>query len=494
MDQASQLRSSCFEMAPSVSEIAAQLGLPEDHPIVVEAAETQEAMEQAAARTARQLGTGDARGTADFFSRRASRNPRPHARALPPPTPDSHDGEAAAPATARGRLLQSAGAEAVRRRAKTPANRRPQPDAGKRTRSGPRKQRKAKDDDDDEMSSERPPSAESAATAPVQSDSVEDALLELEGQGDGAPMPTALFAPAPVVPKTMQIDATGDALDMLAHGVDRRCSLTRDDAPDAALTAVATEPTEAKAMDTSDASSDPHKRYKMLVSAKSLSGTPPAELLRVLDGLKPLAEAVKPGAYTRTCAVLDAGKPVGELAVKVIRSLVGLVGINDALAVFDAEDEDVAERARSREATLRADATRAKAEKERAAEEAHQAELASAKAAPKSAEQIVTALGFSFKLRDACDQRCAFRRRLATICTCKASDKWSSSMKLLEIRGTKRPELRFSGGKTFQPGGLTVLKLRLRPAGSGSGEDAVALLKKAAVAAGLKDAAAFFDS
>mmetsp|Transcript_22850 Transcript_22850/g.59666 ORF Transcript_22850/g.59666 Transcript_22850/m.59666 type:complete len:312 (+) Transcript_22850:2-937(+) len=296
------------------------------------------------------------------------------------------------------------------------------------------------------MSSERPLSAESAATAPVQSDS------------------------------------TGDALDVLAHGVDRRCSLTRKDAPDA-LTAFATEPTEAKAMDTSDESLDNWARLRKVTSVESLSKMPPSA--RVADELKLLAEAVMRGSYVNTCASLDTNQPTAALAVKVIRSLAGLVGIDDALAVFDAKEEDVVERARSREATLRADATYVKEAKARAAEEARLAALASAKAAPKSVKKVVTELGLSFKMRPKCSQACVNKRRNETglVCTCKASNSWSSSVKLVDIKGKTRVTLYFDSGTPYVVYSLSALKSRFRPAGGGSGEEAVARLQEAARAA-----------
>ena len=64
-------------------------------------------------------------------------------------------------------------------------------------------------------------------------------------------------------------------------------------------------------------------------------------------------------------------------------------------------------------------------------------------------------------------------------------------MKLLDITGKSRVKLHFSGTPVFPVRTPEAVKLRLRPAGGGSGEDVVALLKKAAVAAGLKDVAGF---
>ena len=432
------------EMAQtSAEDVAKFLGVAPDDPMVLEHLQAAGQIDDAAARTARRLGDSGATETDGWtrvLSRRAMRARATRAPAPVPPTPDSRDDEAATPATARGRLLQSAGAEAVRRRAKTPATRRPQPDAGKLTRSGPRKQRKAEDDDDDDMPP--PPPRPQAPPAPPQPSSPPRAMVE-EGN-----------------------DSTEFSWDS--------SSVSSSD---------------------SSKSLDDWARYRKCVSAESLSKMPTPELLRVADGLKLSAEASLRGAYVNTCASLDLRQPTEALAVKVIRSLAGLVSIDDALAVFDAKEEDVAERARSREATLRADATHVKEAKARAAEKARQAELASAKAAPKPVKDVVTALGFSFEVRAACSSGCNSERRWnpEAACICGASDTWSSSVKLIELKGKRQVEVFFNDDSKMKLKSRDAYKRRLRPAGGGNGEDAVALLKKAAVAAGLKDAAAFFD-
>ena len=105
----------------------------------------------------------------------------------------------------------------------------------------------------------------------------------------------------------------------------------------------------------------------------------------------------------------------------------------------------------------------------------------------------MTELGLSFKMRPKCSQACVNKRRQTLVCTCKASNSWSSSVKLVDIKGKKKVELHFDSGTPYTVYSLSALKSRFRPAGGGSGDDAVALLKKAAVAAGLKDFAAFFD-
>ena len=56
-------------------------------------------------------------------------------------------------------------------------------------------------------------------------------------------------------------------------------------------------------------------------------------------------------------------------------------------------------------------------------------------------------------------------------------------MKLLDIKGKKPVKLHFSDKTNYQVTTLGALKSRFRPAGGGSGEEAVALLQKAARAA-----------
>ena len=103
-------------------------------------------------------------------------------------------------------------------------------------------------------------------------------------------------------------------------------------------------------------------------------------------------------------------------------------------------------------------------------------------------------LNLLFEVRDACSNKCnGWRGNFPSAsCICGASDTWSSSVKLLEIKGKSKPVLIFEG-KTFKNKSLAQIKYRLRPAGGGSGDDAVTLLKKAAVAAGLETIASFFD-
>ena len=107
----------------------------------------------------------------------------------------------------------------------------------------------------------------------------------------------------------------------------------------------------------------------------------------------------------------------------------------------------------------------------------------------------MTALGFSFEVRAACSSGCNSERRWnpEAACICGASDTWSSSVKLIELKGKRQVEVFFNDDSKMKLKSRDAYKRRLRPAGGGNGEDAVALLKKAAVAAGLKDAAAFFD-
>ena len=73
------------------------------------------------------------------------------------------------------------------------------------------------------------------------------------------------------------------------------------------------------------------------------------------------------------------------------------------------------------------------------------------------------------------------------MCSCKASNSWSSSVKLVDIKGKRRAKLHFSDETIIEVFSLSVLKTRFRPAGGGSGEEAVALLQEAARAAA-KDA------
>jgi len=56
-------------------------------------------------------------------------------------------------------------------------------------------------------------------------------------------------------------------------------------------------------------------------------------------------------------------------------------------------------------------------------------------------------------------------------------------MKLVDIKGQKRPILHFDSGEEFIVSSLEALKWRLRPAGGGSGEDALTRVQEAARAA-----------
>ena len=234
----------------------------------------------------------------------------------------------------------------------------------------------------------------------------------------------------------------------------------------------------------SDLSLDDDQRYDELATTESLSGRSPSDVLRIASALKPLvAAAKKPNLFAETCASLEPGESVKASAVKLILSVVGVLSDGVVLAVFDGQEEDVAELAQLRAVALREDVTRAKEAKARADEEARQAELAAAAAAPKTTKEVVSELNLLFKLRDKCRQTCPRWGDTSTICTCEASDSWTSSVKLLDITGKKLPVLHFSVGTPIQVRSLALLKLRLRPEGGGSGEDAVALLQQAARAA-----------
>ena len=234
----------------------------------------------------------------------------------------------------------------------------------------------------------------------------------------------------------------------------------------------------------SDLSLDDDQRYDELATTESLSGRSLSDVLRIVHALKPLvAAAKKPNLFAETCASLEPGESVKASAVKLILSVVGVLSDGVVLAVFDGQEEDVAELAQLRAVALREDVTRAKEAKARADEEARQAELAAAAAAPKTTKEVVSELNLLFKLRDKCRQTCPRWGDTSTICTCEASDSWTSSVKLLDITGKKLPVLHFSVGTPIQVRSLALLKLRLRPEGGGSGEDAVALLQQAARAA-----------
>ena len=56
-------------------------------------------------------------------------------------------------------------------------------------------------------------------------------------------------------------------------------------------------------------------------------------------------------------------------------------------------------------------------------------------------------------------------------------------MKLVDIKGKTRVTLYFDSGEEFTVNSLEALKLRFRPAGGGSGEEALARLQEAARAA-----------
>ena len=81
------------------------------------------------------------------------------------------------------------------------------------------------------------------------------------------------------------------------------------------------------------------------------------------------AAAKKPNLFAETCASLEPGESVKASAVKLILSVVGVLSDGVVLAVFDGQEEDVAELAELRAEALRADVTRAKEAKARVAEE-----------------------------------------------------------------------------------------------------------------------------
>ena len=106
-----------------------------------------------------------------------------------------------------------------------------------------------------------------------------------------------------------------------------------------------------------------------------------------------------------------------------------------------------------------------------------------------SSKQAVSELELSFEVRDKCSKACvtsaasASRWGTPAGCTCEASNSWSSSVKLIDIKGKKQVYLHFSEGRPIEVRSFVQLKLRFRPAGGGSGEDAVELLRQAARAA-----------
>ena len=462
----------------SAAEIAAELGVREGDPMVLEHLQAMRQIQDAAAKAARQLGTGDGRGTANVFSRRARRSATPDEPAPPPPTPKpkrSGD-EAGCPGTAEkdGNRNPDAVDRKARRGALEASARHSQSFAGE-----------LRDDDKDNAKmapppprpppKARPPPPPTVATpSEAARRALDPSLIDAMNLGDTqvrplqrlplqAPPAPPQQPPAPQPsspPRTM--DEEGN--DSTEYSWDSDRDSDRDSDPG------------------SNAPLHPYQRYAQLVSTKSLTNMPPAELLRVLDEFKRLTHAVKPGAYEKTCASLESSESVPVLAATVVERLVGFLGINDALLVFDAKEKDVAVRESSRAATLRADVTRWKEAKGRAAQAALQAERASA---PKSVEDSVKALKHSFELREKCSVACSNAVRWGTSagCTCDASNSWSSRGILVDITGKSKPRLHFSDGTSFEVYSLSALKTRLRPAGGGSGEEAVALLQEAARAA-----------
>lgn len=420
-------RSSCFEMPQlSAAEIAAELGMHEDDPVVHE----QLRLQEAAARSARQLGDGDARGTADVFSGRASRRANRVPAPVPAtPAPKRKGDTAENPSSAKQDPDRPSAAEDRK------ASRREVDRSARRSQGG-----EWSDDDDDAAMPPPPPRRPQAPPPPPQQPFV-------------PPPPPS--APAEASRKTKPMVEDEEATDS-----------------------------------SSDLSLDDDQRYDELATTESLSGRSLSDVLRIASALKPLvAAAKKPNLFAETCASLEPLEPLKASAVKLILSVVGVLSDGVVLAVFDGQEEDVAELAELRAEALRADVTCAKEAKARVAEEERQAALASAKAAPKSSKQVVSELELSFEVRDKCSKACVTSKALASRygtsagCTCKASNSWSSSMKLVDIKGQKRPILHFDSGEEFIVSSLEALKWRLRPAGGGSGEDALTRVQEAARAA-----------
>ena len=406
----------------SAAEIAAELGMHEDDPVVHE----QLRLQEAAARSARQLGAGDARGTADVFSGRARRgaNRAPAPVPATPAAPKRRGDVAGNPSSAKQDPDRSSAADNRK------APRRDSDLSARKSQGG-----EWSDDDGDDAMPPPPPRRPQAPPAPAQQPFV--------------PPPPPPSAPAEASRKTKPMVEDEEATDS-----------------------------------SSDLSLDDDQRYDELATTESLSGRSLSDVLRIVHALKPLvAAAKKPNLFAETCASLEPGESVKASAVKLILSVVGVLSDGVVLAVFDGQEEDVAELAQLRAVALREDVTRAKEAKARADEEARQAELAAAAAAPKTTKEVVSELNLLFKLRDKCRQTCPRWGDTSTICTCEASDSWTSSVKLLDITGKKLPVLHFSVGTPIQVRSLALLKLRLRPEGGGSGEDAVALLQQAARAA-----------
>jgi hypothetical protein len=401
----------------SAAEIAAELGMHEDDPVVHE----QLRLQEAAARSARQLGDGDARGTADVFSGRARRGANRAPAPVPAtPAPKRKGDTAENPSSAKQDPDRPSAAEDRK------ASRREVDRSARRSQGG-----EWSDDDDDAAMPPPPPRRPQAPPPP----------------------PQQPFVPQP---SSRAMDEEGN------------------------------ESTESSWDSDSDSSKslDPDQRYRELATTESLLERGLSDVLRIVHALKPLvAAAKKPTLYADTCASLEPGESVKAWAVKLILSVVGVLSDGVVLAVFDGQEEDVAELAQLRTEALRADVTRAKEAKAHAAEEARQAALDAEEEAPKSSKEVVSKLNLSFKVRDACDKRCSFRSGHATMCTCKASNSWSSSVKLIDIKGKKQVYLHFSEGRPIEVRSFVQLKLRFRPAGGGSGEDAVELLRQAARAA-----------
>ena len=414
----------------SAEDVAKFLGVAPDNPMVLEHLQAAGQIDDAAARTARRLGDSGAPGTDSWtrvLSRRARRACATRASAPVPATPAApkRRGDVAGnPSSAKQDPDRPSAAEDRK------ASRREVDRSARRSQGG----EWSDDDGDDDMPPPPPPRPQAPPAPPQQ--------------------PPARQPSSP--PRAM--DEEGN--DSTEYSWDS----DRDSDPGSK------EPLH------------PHQRYAQLVSMKSLTNMATADLLRVLDEFKRLTHAVKPGAYEKTCASLELSEPVPVLAATVVERLVGFLGINDALLVFDAKEKDVAVRESSRAATLRADVTRWKEAKGRAAQAALQAERASA---PKSVEDSVKALKHSFELREKCSVAClnAVRWSTSAGCTCDASNSWSSRGILVDITGKSKPRLHFSDGTSFEVYSLSALKTRLRPAGGGSGEEAVALLQEAARAA-----------
>ncbi len=461
----------------SAAEIAAQLGMNEDDPVVLE----QMRYQDAAARAARRLGTGDARGTANMFSRRARRSATRDEPAPPPPTPKpkrSGD-EAGCPGTAEKDDNRNSDAKdrKARRGALEASARHSQSFAGQLR-------------DDDKENAEMapppprpPPKARPPPPPPVATPSeaarraLDPSLAEAMDLGDTSlpPPRLPLRAPPPppppqTLPPTRQQFAPPPPPPSAPAEASRETKEMEED--------------EAAATDSgSELSLDPDQRYRELATTESLSRRSLSDVLRIVHALKPLvAAAKKPTLYAETCASLESGESVKASAVKLILSVVGVLSDDVVLAVFDGKEKDVAELAQLRTEALRADVTRAKEAKARAAQAALQAERDAAAEAPKTTGEAVSALNISVEARAKCSNKCIGlrSRNPESGCTCGASDTWSSSMKLVDIQGKKQVILHFDSGTPYMVYSLSALKSRFRPAGGGSGEEAVARLQEAA--------------